>query len=79
MMSSHLCLDLPKCLFTVGLSLNILKALLLFSILATYFVHLDLFQIVESSPPFPIFIFHGARYLPQGPVLKYNLHSFLNV
>ena len=41
-LSSHLCLGLPKSLFSVGFLVNMLKTPILFSILATWYVHHNL-------------------------------------
>ena len=48
-LSSHLCLGLPKGLFPVGLPVKILKALLPSSILATFPVHLNLLDIIIQT------------------------------
>ena len=48
-LSSHLRLGLPKGLLPVGLPVNILKALLLSSILATYPAHLNLLDLITRT------------------------------
>ena len=48
-LSSHLCLSLPKGIFPVGLPVKILKALLPSSILATCPVHLNLLDFITLT------------------------------
>ena len=48
-MSFHLFLDLPKCLFPVGLTVKILKALLPFCIFATCPAKLNLLDLISLT------------------------------
>ena len=49
LLSSNLCLDLPRCLFPVGLTVKIVKALLPPSILATCPAHLNLVDFITLT------------------------------
>ena len=86
-LSSHLRLGLPNGLFPVGLPVQILKALLHSSILATYRVHLNLldlftltilgerYKLLSSSLwsllHSPFEFILGPKHSPQNPVFKY--------
>jgi hypothetical protein len=48
-LSSHLCLGLPKGVFLVGVPVKILKALLPCSILATCPAHLNLLELITLT------------------------------
>ena len=85
-LSSHLRLGLPKCLFSVGVPVKILKAFLPSAILITWPVHLNRLDLISDyirwtvqtmkflivKPyPFPIRIPLGPKYSPQDPVFKH--------
>ena len=48
-LSSHLCQGLPKGLFSVGLPVKILKALIPFFILTTFLAHLNILDLIIQS------------------------------
>ena len=91
LLSSHLHLGIPRGHIPVGLHITIFKALLLYSILATCPVHLDLgsttklgelyklkFLTVKLSP-LAILISYGPKYSHRESVFKYHLPEFLSL
>jgi len=67
-LSSHLCLGLPKVLFPVGLSVKILKALLPSSLLGTWHAHLNLLDLITLT-------MLAKRYKPWSSSLWSLLYS----
>jgi hypothetical protein len=61
-LSSHLRLGHPKCLFPVGLTVKILKALLFSSILATCPAHLNILDLITLTALGEILQKHRRKY-----------------
>ena len=72
--SSHLRLGLPKGLFPVGLPVNILKALLLSSILATCPAHLNLLDLI-TLPLVIVVIKKGIRSSYSETIYRHTKNS----